>query len=568
MNQKIPCSQRILAFFLAMFMLCSLSLPVLAEAAPSETPPLPAETSATSETATSTENSTDSSTTENNDTTALSDAAQAFVDAVAALDRDAIISASNAWGLASKAWQADQSNAELESALNDAIAAQDAACAPLYNAEDLYNALSSDEQGIEAVAAAYSRFEEIWTAMVNAMENPVESESDDESDELEKIVAVMYSDLPKEPTGYYLDSNGLPVVTGDTLISIEGWGTEDYSDIDPNSATQVALDADLLDAESAAASFPHIEGKDYAIVPISTQILYPENGSCADITLPDDVTLLGYSFTSDNLMEATADERKSMLHYDFSEVSASVAGIYVLAHNDFEATLTYTDSSKTITKTLTVTLDDSAPQSAILTDRFSQESAVSAASTYELNAAPRAGLQVTQCVNTSVGWMNYLGGQQALCADKGKWAWGPGATYANKYPPVATYTAAGSVWVDAASFGKGWTADQATIWAAGFNNGTPASKTYALDENSGDASYYDRLAWQAQMYPDSMAATIVSRLNQATPYLGPGESQTVFLGTLYTPSNAAYKGRTSGRLRRSTSAERLYRKSVQPKRQR
>lgn len=543
MNQKIPCSQRILAFFLAMFMLCSLSLPVLAEAAPSETPPLPAETSATSETATSTEDSTDSSTTENNDTTALSDAAQAFVDAVAALDRDAIISASNAWGLASKAWQADQSNAELESALNDAIAAQDAACAPLYNAEDLYNALSADEQGIETVAAAYSRFEEIWTAMVNAMENPVESENDDESDELEKIVAVMYSDLPKEPTGYYLDSNGLPVVTGDTLISIEGWGTEDYSDIDPNSATQVALDADLLDAESAAASFPHIEGKDYAIIPISTQILYPENGSCADITLPDDVTLLGYSFTSDNLMEATADERKSMLHYDFSEVSASVAGIYVLAHNDFEATLTYTDSSKTITKTLTVTLDDSAPQSAILTDRFSQESAVSAASTYELNAAPRAGLQVTQCVNTSVGWMNYLGGQQVLCADKGKWAWGPGATYANKYPPVATYTAAGSVWVDAESFGKGWTADQATIWAAGFNNGTPAAKTntYALDENSGDASYYDRLAWQAQMYPDSMAASIVNQLNQATPYIGPGESQTVYLGTIYTPSNPAWQ---------------------------
>ena len=43
------------------------------------------------------------------------------------------------------------------------------------------------------------------------------------------------------------------------------------------------------------------------------------------------------------------------------------------------------------------------------------------------------------------------------------------------------------------------------------------------------------------MYPDSMAATIVSRLNQATPYLGPGESQTVFLGTLYTPSNAAWQ---------------------------
>ena len=33
------------------------------------------------------------------------DAAQVFIEAVNALDRDAIINASNAWGLASQAWQ-------------------------------------------------------------------------------------------------------------------------------------------------------------------------------------------------------------------------------------------------------------------------------------------------------------------------------------------------------------------------------------------------------------------------------------------------------------------------------
>ena len=49
--------------------------------------------------------------------TALSEAAQAFVDAVAALDREGILTAINAWGLASQAWQADQSNAELTAAL-------------------------------------------------------------------------------------------------------------------------------------------------------------------------------------------------------------------------------------------------------------------------------------------------------------------------------------------------------------------------------------------------------------------------------------------------------------------
>lgn len=543
---------RLLALFLVMCMLCSTSLPVYAEALPmpsdeattsTETPAADTENISTTETATSTETNIDNSdVTEPVSESGLSEAAQAFVDTVAALDRDAIVSASNAWGLASKAWQADKNNKELENALNEAISVQEQVCAPLTTADDLYNALSEDDRNNETVAAAYARFEEIWTAMIRAMENPVDnSDTSDEPTELTDIVDVMYPGLPVAPTGYYLDSNGLPVVTGETMISIEGWGTEDYSAYDADSETQVALDADLLEAASATASFPRMDGASYAIVPISIQVLYPANGSSAEISLPENVTLLGYSFTSDNLIEATEDERSTMLHYDFSEISASVAGIYVMANSNFEATLTYTDDSQTLTKKLSVTIDDSAPQSGILQDRFSQESATS---TYALNATPRAGLQVTQCINTSIGWMNYLGGMPVLCADHGKWAWGPGATYANKYPPVASYSAAGSVWVDASAFGKGWEADQATIWSVGFNNGTPAgarSSTYSLEGATGDTSYYDRLSWQASAYPDSIAASIVDDLNKAVPYLGPGESQTVYLGTLYTPSNSAWQ---------------------------
>lgn len=279
---------------------------------------------------------------------------------------------------------------------------------------------------------------------------------------VEEIQSRMYPSLPQTATGYYLDSNGLPVLTGETKISIEGWGDEDYRDYDADSTIQVALDEGLLNTDSATASFPRMDGEDYAIVPISMQVLYPANGGSADITLPDNVELLGYNFTSDDLCSATEEERQRQLHYDFSEGSASVAGIYVKATEDFSVTLTYTDSEKSLTKALHVTLDDSAPFPGILQDRFAQE-AQPATCSADAGVAAYAGLQVTQCVYTSVGWMNYLGGQPALCADSGKWAWGPGATYANKYPPVANYSSAGSVWVLAEFFGKGWTADQATM---------------------------------------------------------------------------------------------------------
>lgn len=195
----------------------------------------------------------------------------------------------------------------------------------------------------------------------NEVEPPVTS---DGGLSVEEIQSRMYPSLPQAATGYYLDSNGLPVLTGETKISIEGWGNEDYSAYDADSTIQVALDNTLLNTDNATAVFPHIGGEDYAIVPISMQVLYPTNGSSADITLPDNVELLGYSFTSGDLCAANKEERQRQLHYDFSEVTASVAGIYVKATENFSVTLTYTDSEKSLTKTLTVTLDDSAPSPA------------------------------------------------------------------------------------------------------------------------------------------------------------------------------------------------------------
>ena len=391
---------------------------------------------------------------------------------------------------------------------------------------------------IPAASADEIATPETAKAAVTEDSNEVEpSVTSDGGLSVEEIQSRMYPSLPQTATGYYLDSTGLPVLTGETKISIEGWGDEDYSDYDADSTIQVALDEALLNTDSATASFPRMDGEDYAIVPISIQVLYPANGGSADITLPDNVELLGYSFTSGDLCAATEEERQRQLHYDFSEVTASVTGIYVKATEDFSVTLTYTDSEKSLTKALHVTLDDSALFPGILQDRFAQE-AQPAFCSADAGVAAYAGLQVTQCVYTSVGWMNYLGGQPALCADSGKWAWGPGATYANKYPPVANYASAGSVWVLAAFFGKGWTADQATMWAQGFNSGAPSAVSACAVEDAADNNaYLDRLVWQAEQFPDSLADEIVN----GTAVYADDDAETVYIGTLYVPSNAAWQ---------------------------
>ena len=174
-----PRLRQFLALFLVLCMLCSTTLPIYAEVPTGEVTPVETSVSvSTPENAASdagTEKSSDDASSLSSATpeTALSEAAQAFVDAVAALDREGILTAINAWGLASQAWQADQSNAELTAALEAATEASDAAAAPVYAAEDLYMALSDEEREIDAVKAAYSSLTALFISMQLAMQNPV-----------------------------------------------------------------------------------------------------------------------------------------------------------------------------------------------------------------------------------------------------------------------------------------------------------------------------------------------------------------------------------------------------------
>lgn len=170
-----PRLRQFLALFLVLCMLCSTTLPIYAEVPTGEVTPVETSVSvSTPENAASdagTEKSSDDASSLSSATpeTALSEAAQAFVDAVAALDREGILTAINAWGLASQAWQADQSNAELTAALEAATEASDAAAAPVYAAEDLYMALSDEEREIDAVKAAYSSLTALFISMQLAM---------------------------------------------------------------------------------------------------------------------------------------------------------------------------------------------------------------------------------------------------------------------------------------------------------------------------------------------------------------------------------------------------------------
>lgn len=151
--------------------------------------------------------------------TALGPEAQAFIDAVNALDRESILAAVRQWATASTAWQADPDNADLEAALNEAIAASDAASAPVYAAEDLYYAIPEEEQQGEEVQAAYTALAALIASMQLAMEQPELPEDTGAPPDDDEIYDVLYGDLPDKPTGNYLGRYGLPVATGDTKMT-------------------------------------------------------------------------------------------------------------------------------------------------------------------------------------------------------------------------------------------------------------------------------------------------------------------------------------------------------------
>ena len=537
-----PRLRQFLALFLVLCMLCSTTLPIYAETSAGEVTPVETSVSvSTPENAASdagTEKSSDDASSLSSATpeTALSEAAQAFVDAVAALDREGILTAINAWGLASQAWQADQSNAELTAALEAATEASDAAAAPVYAAEDLYMALSDEEREIDAVKAAYSSLTALFISMQLAMQNPVAPGGGGDEPDLEEIATVLYGDLPDAPTGSYIGEYGLPVATGDTKISISAW-KHDLLD----ASSKGRLDADALNETNAVMTVAKQDGTDYAIVPIAVQVEYPANGATTTVTLPDSVELLSYTSTAENLVVASEKERAQILNASYKDSSASASGFYVKATEDFSVTFTYSaPDGTTISKKLDVSINGSA-ESAVLPASNSN-----GVSTYANTPTPPFPTgRITKIEYVVSTWLVWFNGIEAYCCDNGLYAAPDGCpTYSfayvsklepGQYTPGNHYANQVNIWggLNQLSMGLLSKSHDANDFA-GSSFAASAATTYSTTGNevlkTAYEYYNDTQLWIIEHYPNSVAAQTYMKAAAALenngldvrPYLGNG----------------------------------------------
>ena len=432
-------------------------------------------------------------TAETADTASLSEQAQAFVDAVKALDRDSMVAASNDWGLAHQAWMADLDNAVLESKLNEAIAVQEEACAPLYEAEDLYNQISEEERSDDRVQDAYAVWAAILAATYAAMENPVATGAGGEPD-LAEITEMLYDDLPDASTGSYIGSMGLPIATGQTRISISEWVTDLYDGVDAH------INAEALHADDLVITVDREPGEEYAIVPLMVQVEYPANGSTSEILLPEDVVLLDFEGNP-----ADADEIASITKASYTETSASASGFYVKAKQDFSVEFVYhgPDGSE-LRKTLQVKLGES--------KAAAKAAANAGASTYAAGPTPPFATGKITSISFEGGtWLIWFNGIEAYCCSHGLNGQPNGCptysfSYVSKLEP-GQYTPGNHY------------ANQVNIWGGlgqlslnlleEKHSGTSAS-TYGLESESAEAAayrYYDDVQlWIMANYPNSLAA--------------------------------------------------------------
>lgn len=432
-------------------------------------------------------------TAETADTASLGKQAQAFVEAVAALDRDSMVAASNDWGLAHQAWMADLDNAVLESKLNEAIAVQEAACAPLYEVEDLYNQIPEEERSDDRVQDAYAVWAAILAATYAAMENPVATGAGGEPD-LAEITEMLYDDLPDAPTGSYIGSMGLPIATGQTRISISEWVTDLYDGVDAH------INAEALHADDLVITVDREPGEEYAIVPLMVQVEYPANGSTSEILLPENVVLLDFEGNP-----ADADEIASITKASYTETSASASGFYVKAKQDFSVEFVYhgPDGSE-LRKTLQVKLGESKAAAKV--------AANAGAGTYAAGPTPPFTTGKITSISFEGGtWLIWFNGMEAYCCSHGLNGQPNGCptynfSYVSKLEP-GQYTPGNHY------------ANQVNIWGGlgqlslnlleEKHSGTSAS-TYGLESESAEIAayrYYDDVQlWIMANYPDSLAA--------------------------------------------------------------
>ena len=435
----------------------------------------------------------------------LSDAAQAFINAVNALDREKILSTANAWGLAHRAWEQDQDNEALKATLDEAVEASDAAVVPLYAAEDQFYALSEAEQEDAAVQAAFASLMTLTVAMQTAMDHPTDPSTGGGEPPLEEIAAVLYDTLPDAPTGSYIGSRGLPVAVGETKIGIGEWSA------DLLTGTNSRMDANALNNDGLSITVPRQAGEAFAIVPILTQVEYPANGSSAHIVLPENAVLLSQDGSGN---AASPDEVERILHSTYSETSAAISGIFVQADEDFTACLVYTDAdSNTLEKSLDVHIDKS------IESASPALYAAGGIALYEERPTPAVTTgKVTDTQNVNGMWLIWFNGEEAYCCNYGAWAAPAGC-------PTYTYSHTSIIGGDQYTPGDHYS-NQINIWG-----GLGQMSLGLLSENSSGlytaaeatACYTDAQKWVIEHYPDSDAgrayrSAVDALVSGVTPY--------------------------------------------------
>ena len=215
---------------------------------------------------------------------------------------------------------------------------------------------------------------------------------------LDPDAAVLYADLPDAPAGSYIGSEGLPVATGQTKISLSLW-TDGQLEQDSH------LDPEALNSGDKTVTVPLTEDTDYAVVPLLAQVEYPADGSRTDVLLPENVTLLDY------YGEPAQDT--TVLHSEYAETSAAATGLYLLTDGDFTAQLVYTaPDGNALTQNLNVVIDRSSTAAPPFAD---------------MGVAPYAGRptpsvtsgRITKVAKVNATWLIWFNGEPAYCCTHG-----------------------------------------------------------------------------------------------------------------------------------------------------
>ena len=307
---------------------------------------------------------------------------------------------------------------------------------------------------------------------------------------LDPDAAVLYADLPDAPAGSYIGSEGLPVATGQTKISLSLWA-------DGQLEQDSHLDPDALNSGDKTVTVPLTEDTDYAIVPLMAQVEYPADGSRTDVLLPENVTLLDY------YGEPAQDT--TVLHSEYAETSAAATGLYVLTDGDFTAQLVYTaPDGNSLTQNLNVVIDRSSTAAPPFAD---------------MGVAPYAGRptpsvtsgRITKVAKVNATWLIWFNGEPAYCCTHG----------ANGQPngcPPYSYSHTSTVGADQCIPGDHY-GNQIRIWG-GLNQlsldegGDFPAVFCAEDEAELSVSdfcemiYDDLQLYIMQHYPDSRAAAL------------------------------------------------------------